>query len=275
MNTISILEDMSLSELIERSIRIVQENVPKDAVYHGCFSGGKDSVVLKRIVELAGVPATWNYNVTGIDPPELIHFIKKFHPDVNWLFPTVPFFKKLVDKGFPDRRGRWCCDLYKEKGNPVGAYLLLGVRAEESPKRAETGAEVRMHHKTGKPAVSPIFWWGSDDVWSFIRSELLPYCSLYDEGFHRLGCIGCPVASKQSRLREFARWPRYEKLWKNAFRKRWERMAFTIQSNGLKWFGTDTFDSWEEMWQWWLNDELLPARRTGRSIAENTIAIPS
>jgi len=44
--------------------------------------------------------------------------------------------------------------------------------------------------------VAPIFDWTDEDVWAYIRDRNLPYCSLYDEGFKRLGCIGCPMASK-------------------------------------------------------------------------------
>ena len=55
------------------------------------FSGGKDSVCLHRVVEMAaekdGVPfleyAEIHYNMTGIDPPELVYFIRKQYPHVH------------------------------------------------------------------------------------------------------------------------------------------------------------------------------------------------
>ncbi len=41
-----------------------------------CFSGGKCSVVIDDLAHLSGVRFTSNYSQTGIDPPELMAFIK-------------------------------------------------------------------------------------------------------------------------------------------------------------------------------------------------------
>lgn len=64
--------------------------------------------------------------------------------------------------------------------------------------------------------VNPIVDWEDADIWEFIRAENVPYCGLYDEGFKRLGCIGCPMAGKH-RKTEFEYWPRYKQLYLNAF----------------------------------------------------------
>jgi len=95
-------------------------------------------------------------------------------------------------------------------------------------------------------------------VWEFIRGEGLAYCSLYDEGWTRLGCVGCPMAREAGKRREFRRWPGYERQWRRAFRLLWERRAGTVQRDGHQWFGSARFASWEEMWAWWLSDDPLP-----------------
>ncbi len=46
------------------------------------FSGGKDSIVLKRLCELAGVPCETRFSRTSVDPPEVLDFIRKYHKDV-------------------------------------------------------------------------------------------------------------------------------------------------------------------------------------------------
>ena len=107
-------------------------------------------------------------------------------------------------------------------------------------------------------AVNPILMWSDSDVWRFIKEWEIPYCELYDEGFERLGCIGCPFARKNGREAEFARWPRYRKLWFNATRRLWAKRAGTINRNGEEWFGSRKFDSPEELFDWWLSDESLP-----------------
>ena len=35
----------------------------------------------------------------------------------------------------------------------------------------------------------------------------MKYCKLYDEGFNRIGCVCCPLASKKYKERDFEKWP--------------------------------------------------------------------
>jgi hypothetical protein len=112
--------------------------------------------------------------------------------------------------------------------------------------------------RSGRDVVLPLLHWDSEFLWEFIDSEAVPYCSLYDEGFHRLGCVGCPLASREARRREFARWPGFEKRWKLAFQRIWTRRAGTLQINGKEWFGSACFRDWEEMWDWWNKNLYFP-----------------
>ncbi len=257
--------------LIEASVETLRMYEPKDAPYYGCFSGGKDSVVIKEVARLAGVAIDWHYNVTTIDPPELVYFIRDKHPDVTFNRPPGNFFSLILKRGFPTRRRRWCCETFKESKSPKGARLVMGIRAAESPRRAANWQTLTPIHGTsrsggsatdGRPkeyAVLPILHWHDDDVWAFIRERELPYCSLYDEGWKRLGCIGCPMSGPKGRARDFARWPRYEMLWRRAFKRLWEKRANTKQRDGREWFGSARFDNWEAMWDWWNGDGPLPA----------------
>lgn len=256
-----IVEDPTLNQLVQRAIDLLRANEPTEG-YYGCFSGGKDSVVIKALAAMAGVKVTWYYNKTTIDPPELVRFIRKEHPDVVFVRPKHGnFFRRMAEKkGFPTRRVRWCCDEYKEARPPKGSTLILGIRAEESAKRAARWQEVQQHWRTKAPCVQPILHWSSDEVWQFIRGQGLAYCSLYDEGFHRLGCIGCPMAREVGRRKEFARWPQFEAKWKKAFEAVWNRRTGTLQRNGKPWFGDVYFRNWEEMWEWWLCDRPLPPK---------------
>jgi len=175
--------------------------------------------------------------------------------------PKGNFFRRMeTKKGFPTRRARWCCDEYKESCNPKDATMLMGIRAEESAKRRTMWSHVKKHCRSGSLVVLPILSWPSQELWEFIHAEKLPYCELYDEGFHRLGCIGCPMARERERKQEFERWPRFEKRWKLAFSRIWDRRAGTLQLDGREWFGSARFKRWEEMWDWWLHDRPLPQK---------------
>ena len=69
-----------------------------------------------------------------------------------------------------------------------------------------------------KTTINPIVDWLDEDVWEFLNDVAqVPHCCLYDEGFSRLGCIGCPLQGKDGMLRDFERWPRYKALYIKAF----------------------------------------------------------
>ena len=215
----------SLDLLVQRSVMLLVSNAPADgSPYYGCFSGGKDSIVIKELARMAGVPVEWHYNVV-IDPPELMRFIRAHHPDVRWEYAQNQRIKSGPNKGarrggfftrmrsklmIPTRFRRWCCNEYKHSKGPKGCTRILGIRVEESAKRAKNYTTCVMPKAAGRREVYPIRLWTQDNVWQFIRQQKLPYCSLYDEGFERLGCVGCPLSTPAHRKREFARWPKYE-----------------------------------------------------------------
>lgn len=202
---------------------------------------------------MAGVPVEWHYHQTTIDPPELVRFLRKEHEDVIWDRPKRGnFFRRAEVKGFPTRMARWCCDEYKEESKTNGRPMILGVRISESRGRKARWTSCTMpHHRSGSMVVLPIRLWDDDHVWEFIRWRRLPYCSLYDEGFNRLGCVGCPLASARIRKMEFARWPAFERQWKRVFERIWTRRVHTLQRDGREWFGSRTFLSWENLFNWW------------------------
>lgn len=200
------------------------------------FSGGKDSICLffvcKRASEELGIPMEKmfhvQYNITTVDPPELVQFIrelKKTYPFIVLKHPKRNMWKLIEKEMFPPtQKARYCCEELKESASVRGEYTLTGVRRAESPKRAnreeieirrkgsgrkvylgdnvKDEREMRYCMQTESYICNPIIDWSDEEVWKFIRHENLPYCKLYDEGFTRLGCIGCPMASKRERERD-------------------------------------------------------------------------
>lgn len=83
----------------QHAIEVLQAFCPKEG-YYVAFSGGKDSVCIKALCDLAGVKYDAHYRVTSIDPPELVQFIKRTYPDVA--------FAKML-KNFKDEppRANW------------------------------------------------------------------------------------------------------------------------------------------------------------------------
>jgi phosphoadenosine phosphosulfate reductase len=223
-----------------------------------CFSGGNDSVCIKALADMAGLEYKAVYSVTTIDPPELYRFIKYEHSDVERRKPEINFFHKFVEMGFPLRNHKWCCRFYKHNTG-FNDIKIVGIRAEESGKRKANWKTItRWNEGGGKLAFCPILFWTFKDRTEFIKGEGLKKCGLYDEGFERLGCIGCPCAKPRERRMQLDRWPRYEMLYRLAFARLWDKRAGTIDKNGNQWFGSRKFNSSDEMFDWWITDESTP-----------------
>lgn len=236
--------------------------------YYLAFSGGKDSQCIYHLAQEAGVKFDAHYNVTGIDPPELVYFIRENYPDVSRDMYKMSMFRLIEKKGLPIRTRRWCCAELKEHGGE-GRICVTGVRWAESNARKtrkpfevftakytdrvvfnDNSKERRMFEnctKKGKRIVNPIIDWTDDDVWEYIHSRKLEYCRLYDEGFTRIGCIGCPMADKK-RIEEFERYPRYKENYMRAIERFLPGYIKRCKTKGRE----PQFRTAEEMFDWWI-----------------------
>lgn len=244
-----------LQDKIKRSIGLLQMYEAgalrlSDDGYYLAFSGGKDSCVIKQLAIEAGVKFKPFYNNTTIDAPELVRFIRKRHADVSWNNPPRHLFThmRFVPKGPPTRLMRWCCAVYKEQGGN-GLFKTIGVRISESANRAKLWKEF-VPNRNGGNILAPIAYWTDEDVWAFIRSRNLPYCELYDQGFKRLGCVGCPMAGKDGQDFEFARYPGYEAAWKRAIFRFYDAWHGVPNRKGESRYFED-FGSAQGLWDWW------------------------
>ena len=202
----------------------------------------------------------------------------------------------------PTRIARYCCQVLKEDGGD-GRMTVTGVRWAESTNRKRNQGLVTMmgaassktvgddpnfsktdrggviltndnadsrrmieqcyvRHKT---TVNPIIDWEHRDVWEFIRGEGIPYCSLYDEGWHRLGCIGCPMATTKKREKEFMRWPKYKPMYLRAFQKMIDRRIERNKKDPSRpvWRqgGYDTgIPTVQDVFNWWMEYDTLPGQ---------------
>ena len=233
-----------LADRIAESIEILRMYEPPDG-YYLAFSGGKDSVCLKHLADMSRVRYDAHYNITSADPPELVWFIQKFHPDVIFDRPETTMWK-LIPSGHglmpPTRLARYCCEHLKERGGE-GRVVLTGVKKSDSTKRRK--ALVYSCRKNGKNVVNPLLNWCDDEIWAYIKEGGLKYCELYDQGFSRLGCIGCPFGGPKKRAAQFVRWPKFRAMYIRAF----GRMLDERKRRNLK----TEWQTAEEVMTWWLS----------------------
>lgn len=119
--------------------------------YFLAFSGGKDSVVIKALAEMSGVKFDAHYHHTSVDPPELIQFIKKYHPDVSIDFPRdkdgkrITMWNLIPKETYPPTRiARYCCRHLKETQSD-GRFTITGVRWAESANRRKNQGEITIY----------------------------------------------------------------------------------------------------------------------------------
>ncbi len=225
---------------LEVSIERIKQIEPRGGSWYLAFSGGKDSCVIKALCDMAGVKYDAHYRVSSVDPPELVRFIKDVHPDVSFDFPrdkdgkVITMWNLIPKKGMPPTQiVRYCCQYLKEDGGE-GRDKITGVRWDESVKRRKKRSGLEVDRTKLDPdnmdadmvrycmnskgfILNPIIDWTTEEVWEFIHRYNIPYCHLYDEGFKRLGCIGCPMATPKEREREFARYPKIKDAYIRAF----------------------------------------------------------
>lgn len=65
--------------------------------------------------------------------------------------------------------------------------------------------------------ISPIIEWTAVDVWEFLNNTVqVPHCSLYDNGYARIGCLCCPMSQYRQKLMEIERYPHVRRNWLKA-----------------------------------------------------------
>lgn len=271
----------------EESIKMIQfyeklalEHDPRG--YCVCTSEGKDSRVLGHLMRRAGAKHFYLHNITGIDPPELVYFQRKnfeLYKTQGYLtydvMHEISMFKLMQKKKIPPLREiRYCCSTFKELKVPQqgNSILSLGVRRFESRSRMKNRNELEVVIGKNKKnmimtfdddedrrtfefcyiknekRLNPIAYWKDEDVWDYSKDVKLEQCSLYYEGFTRLGCIGCPMAGSESRKKEFERWPKFKDIYLRTF----ERMLKDRERENAKISNyTTTAEDW---FNWWLSD---------------------
>lgn len=237
-----------------------------DKPYYVAYSGGKDSDVIRILMELSGVPYDLVHNHTTMDAPETVYYIRSI-PNVQISYPEESIHKLIVKKHMPPTRlVRYCCSELKERGGK-DRFVVTGVRWSESVRRRNRGiVEVQQRLKTdsiilnndnddnrkllencqlkGKRVLNPIIDWSDNDVWDFLIHYGCKSNPLYQCGYSRIGCVGCPMSYK--RQLEFQRYPKFKENYIKTFDRMLRHDFYKTKS--------PSWSSGEEVFEWWVSD---------------------
>lgn len=258
---------------VENAIKRIQlANLSEEPLYV-CYSGGKDSKVIRHLMGMSGVPHELHYNLTTVDIPSVVREImddkEVIVEKARYADGTQKTMWNLIVKKHmpPTRICRYCCSELKEASGK-GRICVTGVRAAESARRAKQAGEAKIFGKNGveiihnmdndenrrmieqcyrtkKTLINPIIDWTDDDIWEFSKVENIKQNPLYIQcggTKKRLGCILCPMASMEDRINDLKDYPKIAECYIKAFDKMLENMP--DQSKLLWKNGTEVMDWW-------------------------------
>lgn len=149
-------------ELIRKAEKIALKYDPENGFYN-TFSGGKDSQALFYIVKMSGVKFQTHISYTSVDPAEVVRFVNTQYPSVIPIRPKKSMYTRAVERGIlPTMRMRWCCADFKESTG-AGKVTLIGIRKEESARRAKRH-EVEVSGRKFSGNLYEFEQWSADEI---------------------------------------------------------------------------------------------------------------
>lgn len=276
---------MFSSDFEKKAIERIKAFEPDDGYYVG-YSGGKDSDCLKILCSLAGVKYDLVHNHTTLDAPETVRYVRSQpdvlieYPEISAWDLIVKYLMP------PTRLVRYCCAELKERGGQgrlvmtgvrwaesakrtesAGTVKIIGKPKGTQKLAEDIGAEYRVNrqgglilnddndksrrmveqcYRTRKTMLNPIVDWLDKQVWDFLHYYGCRSNPLYETGFCRIGCIGCPMAGK-GRYTHFRLYPKYKFNYIRAF----DRMIKARKDHGLP----VIWNSGEECFMWWMEED--------------------
>lgn len=271
----------------KRAIQYLQSFEPETEPYYLCYSGGKDSDAIRILASLAGVKHDIVNNHTTVDAPETVRYVRSIPDiKINYPRRTM-WQLIVDKRMPPTRLVRYCCAELKERGGAgrvkvtgvrkdespkraanAGVVKILGKAKTIEKKAIEQGVDyqitqmggivlntdndesrrfVEQCYRTTSTMVNPILDWSTKDVWEFLHHYGCESNPLYQEGFMRIGCIGCPMGGGKCQKKEFLRYPKYKDNYIRAF----DRMIKKQRDDGVN----VVWKSGEECFKWWVGDD--------------------
>jgi len=207
--------DSRVAVTIDRVARVAHDHAP---AMLACSFGAEDMVLVDIIAR-----GNFAIEIVTLDTgrlPEETHALidraqRHYGIRVQVRFPERQAVEALIAangvNGFyasPSARHA-CCHVRKVE--PLARALagkrawITGLRKEQSTDRA--AVEPMMSdpvHRVIK--FNPLAEWTHDDVWTYIRSNRVPYNALHDRGYPSIGCAPCTRAVEAGEDARAGRW---------------------------------------------------------------------
>jgi 3'-phosphoadenosine 5'-phosphosulfate sulfotransferase (PAPS reductase)/FAD synthetase len=154
---------------------------------------------IKQIIEKYGFPLISKEQSQYIRQAKHTNSAKlrniRLHGSINGIGKVAERWKFLIDAPFDVSEK--CCYFLKKRPfakfqKQTGLYPVIGTMAAESRLRFQKWLKHGCNSfETNVIASYPLSIWTESDIWAYIRKFNLLYCSVYDMGIRRTGCLFC------------------------------------------------------------------------------------
>lgn len=218
------------AETLEALNRRFSDRSPREILAWGYDEFGKDivmatgfgtsGIVLMHILADLRPDATVFYLDTDLLFPETLALKERLSEELGIRFTRVSAEMSLEEQAAVHGENLWekspntCCLIRKVV--PLRRFLadksawITGLRRHQANTRAQTQV-VEWDQANGLVKINPLAHWTSDDVWSYILLNKLPYNSLHDKGYPSIGCLPCTRAVEPGEDERAGRWAGLQK----------------------------------------------------------------
>jgi phosphoadenosine phosphosulfate reductase len=183
-----------------------------------CSFGAEDMVLLDVIARQVGGIEIFSLD-TGRLPEEthaLLDTVRdRYSVPIRLYFPESQAVETWIEQNGANGFYRsvaqrlQCCEIRKVR--PLQRALtgkkawVTGLRREQSANRQNLQVE-SWDEANGLLKFNPLLEWTNDDVWSYIKTNEIPYNALHDRGYPSIGCAPCTRAVNPGENSRAGRW---------------------------------------------------------------------
>lgn len=208
-----------MNQLVQDSLlriyRIYMEWKDRVDYIYAAYSGGKDSMVLLDLVRKALPHGSFfvAWIDSGMESRYSVEAVRREQEKCRAEGIAFLALRSILDAletwktiGPPSFENRWCCSVLRSVPNTIQlkeyvgkgdarSLVFLGKRADESSKRMRSGlVEIGVKHKSQIDA-NGIINWNSLEIFLHLMMNGIQMNQAYKEGYLRIGCLVCPLAS--------------------------------------------------------------------------------
>lgn len=176
---------------------------------------GPSGVVLAHIVAKRGLDIPIFYLDTSLFFKQTYELRDELEQELG-----ISFIRVSTDLSLEDQEKEYGSELWKRDPNkccylrkvlPLKRYLsdksawITGVRRSQSDVRKNT-QHFEWDPQNEVLKINPLATWTSEEVWTYIHLNELPYNPLHDDGYPSIGCIPCTHPVRPGDHERAGRW---------------------------------------------------------------------